>query len=207
MTWIPIWFKSIDSTQTYLKAHWQEHPHKTYVVADQQTSGLGRESRSWNSPEGGLYFSVLLKPQRLQPLLAWRVWWNTLETLETLTQKTLQPKAPNDILFDSRKLAGTLIDSAIQGEKALYYIIGMGINITTTQDVADNSCALEAVLNPPPSRTEVLRTWLEKFDHQSTLTDKMWREDLLAHSGHRNIQMGYETPQFIPLKEYWHAHQ
>lgn len=206
MNWTPIWFKSIPSTQAYLKAHWQEHPDKTYVVADTQTAGQGRESRSWDSPEGGLYFSILLKPQRLLPLLPWRVWWNTLETLESLTQLDLQPKAPNDILFKGSKLAGTLIDSAIQGEQALYYIIGMGINITAQPQAVAGSCSLEALVTPYPSRTEILKTWLQNFDYQYTLTDSMWSQELLDRSGHRTIQQGYDNPQFTPLKEYWHAH-
>ena len=37
-------------------------PMGTVVVADVQTQGRGRKGRAWESPEGGLWFSLLLRP-------------------------------------------------------------------------------------------------------------------------------------------------
>ena len=41
-------------------------PEWTIVLADVQTGGRGREGRSWVSPAGGLYLSILLRPRFAQ---------------------------------------------------------------------------------------------------------------------------------------------
>ena len=57
-----LYFETLDSTQAYLKEHFEELDDKTVVVTDQQTAGRGRFDRRWISEPGGLYFSILLKP-------------------------------------------------------------------------------------------------------------------------------------------------
>ena len=58
------WPESIDSTSDRLKALARGGaPEWTVVLADVQTGGRGREGRTWVSPPGGLYLSVLLRPR------------------------------------------------------------------------------------------------------------------------------------------------
>ena len=60
-----LYFETLDSTQTYLKEHVNELDDKTVVTTETQTAGRGRFDRQWVSQPGGLYFSVLLKPTKI----------------------------------------------------------------------------------------------------------------------------------------------
>ena len=69
-------FDVLDSTNTYLKTLALEGAENgTVAVAAHQTAGRGRMERSFQSPEGGLYLSVLLRPElppeRLLPVPQW----------------------------------------------------------------------------------------------------------------------------------------
>ncbi|MBP3348993.1 MAG: biotin--[acetyl-CoA-carboxylase] ligase, partial [Clostridia bacterium] len=56
-------FDSIDSTNTAAKAMAANNSaHGEVVIARLQTSGRGRLGRSFCSPEGGLYMSIILRP-------------------------------------------------------------------------------------------------------------------------------------------------
>ncbi|MBR2391971.1 MAG: biotin--[Elusimicrobiaceae bacterium] len=98
-------FDELDSTNTYLKKNWESLPKSTVVVAEKQTAGRGRYNRVWISNEGGLYFSVLLKPNKpdflpnLTQLMA-------LSICQTLEKANLIPKLkwPNDVLIDGEKI-------------------------------------------------------------------------------------------------------
>lgn len=207
MNWQGLFFDTLDSTQNHLKAHWQTLPHASYVVSTQQTEGKGRENRSWESSPGGLYFSVLLKPTRVLPLLSWKAWFTTLETLEFFTSQPLQLKAPNDILHQGQKLSGLLIDGAIQGHLPQYYIIGVGINISQAKfSESLSACRLKDLTENEVTHQELLTHWLTVFEQHLDRSDAHWGQEMLARFGQRTVQFNYTNPHFIQLKEYWHEH-
>lgn len=205
MNWQGHFFDSLDSTQDYLKAHWSTLPHGTYVVSRQQTRGKGRENRTWESTPGGLYFSVLLKPETLLPLLPWKTWLTTLEALESFSTHPLQLKAPNDILYQGQKLSGILIDGALQGNQVQYYIVGVGINLKQSEFSENvSACRLHDLSSQAISEDTLLNHWLETFTHNLDMPDALWRQQLLRTFGDRQVQIHYTDPHFIYLKEYWH---
>ncbi|HHH79949.1 MAG TPA: HTH domain-containing protein, partial [Thermoplasmatales archaeon] len=62
------YFKTLSSTNLYAKELISKGAEEgTVVVADTQTKGKGRKNREWFSPSGGLWFSVILYPEKLQP--------------------------------------------------------------------------------------------------------------------------------------------
>ena len=69
MKWNIVTLDEVDSTNEYAKRMASEAPEGTVVVARRQTAGKGRRGRRWASPEGGLWFSVILKPPRVDPRL------------------------------------------------------------------------------------------------------------------------------------------
>lgn len=203
--WHPILKTHLPSTQAYLKSHWQVLPDHSYVVAETQTEGHGREQRTWSSASGGLYFSILLKPNTGITYLPWRVWLTNLKVLELISKKELQLKAPNDILYDHCKLSGTLIDGSIQGKKVNFYIIGVGINISNRLPKSLNACSLNTLLGITPDKSQVLKQWLETFDQSLHLQPQDWIREIRNPYLNRSVQIGYEDPYWINLEEYWNA--
>lgn len=124
-----------ESTQTWAKQEAQTNaglPDGTLFIAREQTRGMGRQGRSWHSPPGGLWWSLLLKPtltpEKSQALSAAA----SLGILEGILQATGAPvrlKWPNDVVLNGKKLAGILTETNIQGTSLGWVLIGAGINV------------------------------------------------------------------------------
>jgi BirA family biotin operon repressor/biotin-[acetyl-CoA-carboxylase] ligase len=113
----------VDSTNDYLRTMVNEAPEGTVVIADQQTTGRGQFNRTWFSPEGGLWMSVLLvsdRPQLMTVLGAVAV-CETMNNYDIL----MGIKWPNDILLNGKKVGGILAE-AVDGKT----VLGLGLNLT-----------------------------------------------------------------------------
>jgi len=114
----------VDSTNEYAKGIAPDVPEGTVVVARRQTSGRGRRGRSWASPEGGLWMSVVLKPKKVDPRL---VFTGALAVVDVLDEFGIRSgiKWPNDVWVDRKKIAGVLTE----GKAGQYVILGIGLNV------------------------------------------------------------------------------
>jgi len=101
------------------------------VSADAQSSGRGRENRSWSSPENlGIYatFGFLLPDQSCLSLLPLAAGIAACDMLRNWTGKEFALKWPNDILADGKKIAGILCETSVNADRILC-LAGMGINV------------------------------------------------------------------------------
>jgi BirA family biotin operon repressor/biotin-[acetyl-CoA-carboxylase] ligase len=112
-------------------------PHGTLVVAEVQTGGRGRLGRSWGSPQGGLWMSLVLRPQ-FDASFASRI----TQTAAVGVAKALweigveaRIKWPNDLLVNGKKICGILAESNVEKATGLakvkrldYVILGVGMN-------------------------------------------------------------------------------
>ena len=131
----PVVCKScVTSTNTILKGLVPTGlPAGFVLAAEKQTSGRGRLGRSFESPEGGLYLSMLLYPQcraeetaTLTPCAAVAV----SRALEKVCGLTPEIKWPNDLQSNGKKLCGILTESSVFCGRR-YVIIGLGLNVNT----------------------------------------------------------------------------
>ena len=110
-------------------------------VAELQTAGRGRRERSWYSaPGGALTFSVLWvfssSPRGLSGLpLAVGV--SLVRTFQAFNLEGMQLKWPNDLLWQRRKLGGILIESSAGAGGKVSAVIGIGLNLRLSPDVAE----------------------------------------------------------------------
>lgn len=155
-----LYFETVGSTNDVAAALAVDGGYEgTVVIADAQTSGRGRRGRTWFSPSGaGLYVSVILAPSRarLSPeravsLLTLSAGVALAEAVERVTGLAPSIKWPNDLLVDTRKLAGILAEGVAQpsalGLRAV--VLGYGINVGAAAfppDLADRVTALESEL-------------------------------------------------------------
>jgi BirA family biotin operon repressor/biotin-[acetyl-CoA-carboxylase] ligase len=97
-------------------------------VADHQTRGRGRQSRSWHD-EPGADLAVTFRVQiRLPAPLALPAAVPVAVALacEPVVGRPLRIKWPNDVFLDGRKLCGVLIDAGVVGPDT--YLVGIGVN-------------------------------------------------------------------------------
>jgi BirA family biotin operon repressor/biotin-[acetyl-CoA-carboxylase] ligase len=99
------------------------------IRADRQTAGRGRRGRSWNSPEGNLYASLLLRPARPvseAAALGFAAVTTMGDVAEALlpTAAEVRHKWPNDLLINGRKASGILLET-----QPGFLVVGIGVNI------------------------------------------------------------------------------
>ena len=105
--------------------------HGAAVRARVQTAGRGRRAHGWSSPEGGLYLSVLIRPQvasaRL-PGLPVACALGIVDALRSVGCSRARLKWPNDVVFGRAKLAGILTELG-QGDAGAFAVCGVGVNM------------------------------------------------------------------------------
>ena len=107
-------------------------PAGTLVVADRQTAGRGRRGRTWLSPPGGIYLSVVARPRcqpSQAPVLALASALAVARAVEALSGQPAAVKWPNDVLVHERKLSGVLAEVAADQETLRWAVIGIGLNV------------------------------------------------------------------------------
>ncbi|MFA6280413.1 MAG: biotin--[acetyl-CoA-carboxylase] ligase [Bdellovibrionales bacterium] len=111
------------------------------VQALRQTAGKGRLGRTWESPEGNLYVSVLLRPRRTLQQTALYTFAAALAVhdavLKACPEASLQLKWPNDVLVEGKKISGVLLETApVVDNLVEWIVIGVGLNVTHHPDEA-----------------------------------------------------------------------
>jgi BirA family biotin operon repressor/biotin-[acetyl-CoA-carboxylase] ligase len=135
--------EEIDSTQKRARALAQQGaPHGTLVIAGVQTDGRGRLGRKWGSPLGGIWMSLVLRPEipaHFAPRITQAAAVGVAKTLWSFGVEA-RIEWPNDLLVEERKICGILAESGA-GSTATKYpgwsvgdyqtnfvVLGVGLN-------------------------------------------------------------------------------
>ncbi|WP_084068905.1 biotin--[acetyl-CoA-carboxylase] ligase [Desulfocicer vacuolatum] len=145
-------------------------PHLSVVVADNQTRGRGRLNRNWFSSPGGLWMSLILRPD-LPPPLAFKVnfaaSFSMATTLNGLYGTDIRVKWPNDLLAGEKKVAGLLSEMETQGDMISFVNIGMGLNVNNDPPPQEKKAvSIKMLLGKTVSRRDILMAFLDKFEMQ-----------------------------------------
>lgn len=132
-----IHFETIDSTNTYLKENYEKLDNFTFVSADFQSAGRGRNNRNWKSEKGeNLLFSLLIKDKALIDKFSSLSVISAFSIIKALNLKHLSIKWPNDIYYKDSKLCGILLEAVTRNEIECL-IIGIGLNVNQREFVGE----------------------------------------------------------------------
>jgi BirA family biotin operon repressor/biotin-[acetyl-CoA-carboxylase] ligase len=138
-------------------------PEGTVVLAREQTKGRGRLGRAWESPSGGVYASLVLRPQVELPdavVLPLVVGLGVARALERFGVVALL-KWPNDLLApDGRKLAGVLLEGLSEGWRVSWVVAGIGVNVRQAP-LGSDSASLDELGDRKAGLAEVTAAVLE----------------------------------------------
>jgi BirA family biotin operon repressor/biotin-[acetyl-CoA-carboxylase] ligase len=104
----------------------------TIVVADEQTAGRGRNGKFWDSPSGGLWCSVVLRPNIASgtlPLIQFFVANSARRVLEQAIGTRVGVKWPNDLIVKGLKVGGILVEARLVDTRIEFAVAGVGINL------------------------------------------------------------------------------
>jgi BirA family biotin operon repressor/biotin-[acetyl-CoA-carboxylase] ligase len=165
-------------------------PEGTVVVAGSQSAGRGRLGRSWESPAGGAYLSVLLRPD-VTPAdvtaLPLAVALGVATGIGSMGVACAL-KWPNDVMVGGRKLAGVLLEISAEPDRVEWVVAGIGANVLVPAGrYPDAAYVAEYVANATPAQVAaavldgvaaVYRRWLaggfdvlaQEYEERSMLT-------------------------------------
>ncbi len=157
---------AVDSTMRAARTLAREGAEEgTLVVAETQTGGRGRLQRSWASPPGGIYMTLVLRP-RVAPFQAPRL--NLMaavavsDSLERLFGIEAGVKWPNDVLVGGRKLCGILAEMEAECDAVHYVNVGIGLNANApVPDVRPPAVSLVELLGATVDRPRLARDIVE----------------------------------------------
>jgi len=143
-------------------------PDFTVVIADRQTKGRGRLARTWISEDGGLYFSIILRPV-IPPVLSFRVNFAASLTLTKILRRMFHLDAsvkwPNDILINTAKLSGMLSEMEAEADMISFINLGIGINVNNDPSPEEqNAVSLKKILKKELPRKTILSEFLDAFE-------------------------------------------
>ncbi len=124
-------FDEIDSTNEQAKKIAKNASDGTIVAANVQTKGKGRRGRGFESKKGGMYFSIILKPDvaiEEVPFITQMTACSIYKALSEMGVNTLI-KWPNDIILNDKKLCGILCEMSCEIDYLSYVVAGIGINM------------------------------------------------------------------------------
>ncbi|HAR41485.1 MAG TPA: biotin--[acetyl-CoA-carboxylase] ligase [Bdellovibrionales bacterium] len=146
------------------------YPHGTWISARVQEAGRGRLGHSWESLEGNLFLSILLRPSETK-FLSWLPLAVAVGMTRALDLKFpslgVRIKWPNDIWIGSRKLAGILCEArATTGSRGEFFVIaGVGLNcVSAPADAISISEKLGETVTADQVRADVLAEILRTTD-------------------------------------------
>lgn len=168
------------------------------VLADEQTASRGRLERAWSAPSGGVYLSIVVRPE-ITPMEAPLL---TLAAAAATTRALREAgvdagiKWPNDVLSRETggKLVGILTEMEGEADRVSWVICGIGVNANVDPaELPEGATSVRAEAGDVDRRTFVQRT-LEEFDALRAEPEAIldaWRE-LAITLGER---VRVETPE------------
>ena len=150
-------------------------PEFSVVVAGRQTAGRGRLNRQWLSDDGGLYFTIVLRPDIAVPISS-RVNFLASLTMARVLRELYKIEAavkwPNDILVDDQKLSGMLSELEAEADRVFFINVGMGINVNNNPSgIEPAAISLKTLLGREVSRIKLLTAFLDEFEKRLINTD------------------------------------
>lgn len=124
-------FEEVNSTNEEAKKLADEGAKEgTVVIAEMQKKGKGRLNREWVSPKGGLWLSIILRPDFGSEEASKITMMAGVAAVESIIYPGLDAriKWPNDVLINGKKICGILTEMRSHNKNVDYVVLGLGIN-------------------------------------------------------------------------------
>jgi len=167
-------FPSISSTNTLaMEMASKGAPEGTVVIAETQTDGKGRLGRTWTSPPGNLYLSVVMRPSvplYKAPLITLMGAVAVASVIGEICRIKADIKWPNDILISGKKVSGLLTEMSAEQDRIRHIVLGIGIDVNMDLEVLPceiraHTTTLATETGEKLNRTSFLQELLRAIEH------------------------------------------
>ena len=166
-------YKEVMSTNTVAKFLSENGVENGCVIlSEKQSDAKGRLGKSWESPLGGIWLSIIVNPQvdhSKIPMITLATGVAVVKTLERIGIKNAEIKWPNDILINGKKVCGILTEAITKFNTIDNVIIGVGIDANFDVDVLseelqDGTTTLDIELGHIVNENKIIACFLEEFE-------------------------------------------
>lgn len=208
-------YKEVSSTNTVAKfLSMNGAENGTVVISEKQTKAKGRSGKSWESPLGGVWLSIILNPNvdhSKIPLITLATGVAVAKTLENIGVEDPEIKWPNDIMINGKKVCGILTEAVAKFNTIESVIIGVGIdaNLDVEQfpeDLQEGTTTLKEVLGREGNENSLIKTFLEEFEKISEQFIHEGYEDILKEWRKRSYSIGKIVEVREPFNTYYDAY-
>ncbi|MFB6165994.1 MAG: biotin--[acetyl-CoA-carboxylase] ligase [Haloarculaceae archaeon] len=157
---------SIPSTNTRARELAAGGATDVVVLADEQTGGRGRLNREWVAPSGGVWLSIVLRPDRPPAQAPIYTLAAAVATTRAAREAGVDAsiKWPNDVLVGDRKLAGILTEMEGEADRVAWLVVGIGVNANVDPgQLVDGATSIRAEAGDVDRRAFTQRL-LEEFN-------------------------------------------
>jgi len=178
------------------------------ISAERQSAGRGRNGRTWISKQGGLFFSILYRPELTiadYSLLSLVMQIAVVKSISDICGKKAFLRWPNDIYISRKKIAGITTEIAGEGDLITWLTGGIGVNINNPSP-GNKAVSLADVTGKQIKRKDVLNKILEEI----TKTEKSFESAAAYSQGNRALAsewnslsdcVGAKAAVFVPKKK------
>lgn len=167
-------YSEVDSTNNVAKELAEKgSPEGTIITAESQRSGKGRRGKKWISPHGGVWMTIILRPDiptSQAPLLTLLTGVAVAETLKRECNLEVGIKWPNDILIGDKKVCGILTEASASKRGLDYVVVGIGIDLNVNVDdfppeLREGATSLQRELEKEISGVKLVQNFLLNFEN------------------------------------------
>lgn len=173
-----VYYHETDSTNTRAKQAAEDGEKSgTLFITECQTGGRGRRGRTWESPAGsGIWMSFLLRPE-IKPFDASMLTIVAAMGMKDAIEEIIgagagqggihcKIKWPNDIVLGDRKICGMLTEMSAETDWINYVVIGIGVNVNTTEfddSIKDTASSILLQTGSSVKRSDVVVAFARHF--------------------------------------------
>jgi BirA family biotin operon repressor/biotin-[acetyl-CoA-carboxylase] ligase len=169
----------------------------TLVICERQTGAYGRLQRPWAAPQGGLWFSLILRPNILPDKVPQITLAMSIAITRVLKREfRVEPliKWPNDIIVNNKKLCGILTEMSAEVGNTNWVVVGVGLNVNNKipKNLKNTAVSLQEVSGKEINRPKLLSDILTNF---SIVYDD------LCKKGFADFQDEYDSYAYLTGKQ------
>ena len=143
----------------------------TVLVSEIQTNARGRSGKKWEAPDGGIWMSMILRPEVPPAKIGLITLATGVAIAKTIRTMGVDAKIkwPNDVIVKGNKISGVLTEVNATFNQIEYIIVGIGIDSNLklddfSADIRDGTTTLNEEAQGKIDENEIIAIFLNEFE-------------------------------------------
>jgi BirA family biotin operon repressor/biotin-[acetyl-CoA-carboxylase] ligase len=156
-----------------------EKMHGMVIIAEEQTGGVGRMGRAWVSPSGGIWITIVLKPNVPVDHIFMITMAGSIAVARAIRKEFdigALIKWPNDVFIGNKKVAGLLLELSAEADVVHHCLLSIGIDVNVpisnfSPELQDRITSISAEMGHEVDRASFLARILKEFESRYLLVE------------------------------------